>query len=160
VVSAGGLPGVRISTPQGTVWTDHRGRAVVPVLPAYERSRVEVLTKSLPRNADLNNGIEFLDAGRGSVNFVDFGIVKTRRVLLRVTMPDGTPLPASLPVLDHKNEYVTTSVGDGVVFLNHAAASELQVKLGDGGVCRLQYELPTKTDASRPFDSASATCQS
>jgi outer membrane usher protein FimD/PapC len=160
VASAGELSGVRISTPQGTVWTDHRGRAVLPVLPAYLRSRVEVLTKSLPRNADLNNGIEFLDAGRGSVSFVDFGIVKARRVLLRVTTPDGKPLPASLPVLDRKNRYVTTSVGDGIVFLNNASASELQVKLDDTSRCRLKYELPTKSDLSRPFDAVNAVCQS
>lgn len=159
VVSAGRLSGVRISTPQGAVWTDLWGRAVLPVLPAYERSRVEVLTNSLPRNADLNNGIEFVDAGRGSVNFVDFGIVKTRRVLLHVTTPDGKPLPPALPVLDQKNQYVTTSVGDGVVFLSNASATDLQVSLGEGHVCRLHYQLPTKSDPDRPFDAANAVCQ-
>ncbi|MGV2292046.1 fimbria/pilus outer membrane usher protein [Trinickia sp. YCB016] len=158
VVSAGDLSGVRISTPQGVVWTDPRGRAVLPVLPAYQRSRIEVLTKSLPRNADLSNGIDFVDAGRGSVNFVKFGVVKTRRVLLRVTTPDGAPLPAALPVLDDKDQYLTTSVGDGVVFLNSDAAKNLQVKLADDRLCKLSYELPTKPSLDRPFDSAAAVC--
>ncbi|WP_080409469.1 fimbria/pilus outer membrane usher protein [Burkholderia ubonensis] len=160
VVTTGNLSGVRISTPQGTVWTDRRGRAVVPQLPAYQRSRIEVSTKSLPRNADLANGIEFLDAGRGSVNFVGFGVVKTRRVLLRVTMADGSPIATSLPVLDATGQYVATSVGDGVVFLDQAPVAPLSVKLGDGGVCRLSYTLPEHEDASRPFDSANATCVS
>ncbi|TKC90881.1 pilus assembly protein PapC [Trinickia terrae] len=158
VVSAGELSGVRISTPQGTVWTDPRGRAVVPMLPAYQRSRIEVLTKSLPRNADLNNGIDFVDAGRGSVNFVNFGVVKTRRVLLRVTTPDGVPLPPSLAVLDDKDQYLTTSVGDGVVFLNNDAAKNLHVKLSDDKICKLRYELPVKPDLDRPFDSTTAVC--
>jgi outer membrane usher protein FimD/PapC len=159
VVSAGDLSGVRINTPQGTVWTDPRGRAVIPVLSPYQRSRIEVLTKSLPRNADLNNGIDFVDAGRGSVNFVNFGVVKTRRVLLRVTTPDGLPLPPALPVLDDNNQYLTTSVGDGVVFLNNDAAKSLQVKMSDDKVCHLKYELPTKSDLDRPFDSANAVCE-
>lgn len=43
-------------TPQGQVWTDRWGRAVVPRLSAYSSNRVEVMTSTLPRNVDIGNG--------------------------------------------------------------------------------------------------------
>ncbi|WP_052321582.1 fimbria/pilus outer membrane usher protein [Ralstonia sp. A12] len=159
VVKTGDLSGVRISTPQGTVWTDAGGRAVIPSLSPYRQSRVELLTKSLPRNIDINNGIEYIDAGRGSVHVVEFGVNKVRRVLVRATLADGSPLPAALPVLDADNRYVTTSVGDGTVFLDNAPESALHVKLPDDRVCRIEVNLPATPDANRPFDTVPGVCK-
>jgi outer membrane usher protein FimD/PapC len=159
VVQAGDSAGVRISTPQGTVWTDAGGRAVLPSLSAYRQSRVEVLTQSLPRNIDIANGIEYVEAGRGSVNFVEFGMNKVRRLLLKVQAPDGTPLPAALPVLTADNQYVTTSVGDGVVFLDDMPRSALHAKREDGRTCRIDYAPPEQSDPNRPFDVADAVCR-
>ncbi|MFP3890264.1 fimbria/pilus outer membrane usher protein [uncultured Ralstonia sp.] len=159
VVQTGDLSGVRISTPQGTVWTDPTGRAVIPTLSPYRPSRVELLTKSLPRNVDINNGIEYVNAGRGSVNIVEFGVSKVRRLLLRVTSDKGAPLPAALPVVDAEGRYVTTSVGDGTVFLDDVPKSDLHVKLDDGQTCQIRYTLPEKPDLDRPFDVATGVCQ-
>lgn len=159
VVQAGDLSGVRISTPQGTVWTDPGGRAVIPSMSAYRSSRVELLAKSLPRNTDIDNGIEDVEAGRGSVNFVQFGVNKVRRVLLDVKTADGTPLPAALSVLDADGQYVTTSVGDGKLFLEDIPKAALRVKLEDGTLCRIDYALPAQPDLDRPFDVAEGVCK-
>ena len=159
VVQAGDLGGVRVSTPQGTVWTDWGGRAVIPTLSAYKQSRVELLTKSLPRNVDINNGIEYVEAGRGSVNFVEFGVNKVRRLLLRVKSGNGSALPAALPVLGTDGQYVTTSVGEGIVFLDNIPKTDLQVKFDDGSLCRIEYTLPEKPDANRPFDAVDGVCK-
>jgi outer membrane usher protein FimD/PapC len=35
---------------------------------------VEVQTRSLPRNADVNNGLAMISAGRGAVDRVAFGV--------------------------------------------------------------------------------------
>jgi outer membrane usher protein FimD/PapC len=160
IVQIGDVSGVRVSTPQGTVWTDAGGRAVIPTLMPFRQSRVELLAKSLPRNVDINNGIEYVDAGRGSVNFVEFGVSKVRRLLLRVRYMGGNLLPAALPVLGADGQYITTSVGDGVVFLDDIPKADIHAKLPDGGTCRIEYTAPEKADTSRPFDVASGVCKS
>jgi len=159
IVQLGDVSGARISTPQGTVWTDIGGRAVIPTLMPFQQSRVELLTKSLPRNVDIDNGIEYIEAGRGSVNVVEFGVNKVRRLLLRVTSEGGTPLPAALPVLDADNQYVTTSVGDGTVFLDDTPKSDIHVKFADDRTCRIEYTAPPKTDLDRPFDATTGVCK-
>lgn len=160
IVQIGDVSGVRVSTPQGTVWTDAGGRAVIPTLMPFRQSRVELITRSLPRNVDINNGIEYVDAGRGSVNFVDFGVSKVRRLLLRVRSVGGDLLPAALPVLGTDGQYITTSVGDGVVFLDDIPKTDIQVKWPDGDTCRIEYRAPEKADKSRPFDVANGVCKS
>ncbi len=160
IVQIGDVSGVRVSTPQGTVWTDAGGRAVIPTLMPFKQSRVELLTKSLPRNVDISNGIEYVDAGRGSVNFVEFGVSKVRRLLLRVTYAGGELLPAALPVLGADDQYVTTSVGDGVVFLDDIPKADIHVKLPDGDTCSIAYTPPEKMDTNRPFDVATGVCKS
>ncbi|WP_417653546.1 fimbria/pilus outer membrane usher protein, partial [Escherichia coli] len=50
------VSGVRIDTPQGPVWTDFRGQAVVPSVGAWRPARVEVDTETLPKNMDIGNG--------------------------------------------------------------------------------------------------------
>ncbi|GCB06822.1 fimbria/pilus outer membrane usher protein [Ralstonia sp. SET104] len=159
IVQLGDVSGARISTPQGTVWTDIGGRAVIPTLMPYKQSRVELLTKSLPRNVDIDNGIEYVEAGRGSVNVVEFGVSKVRRLLLRVTSEGGTPLPAALPVLDADNQYITTSVGDGTVFLDDIPKSDIRVKFADNRTCRIEYTAPETPDLDRPFDAATGVCR-
>jgi len=159
IVQIGDVGGVRVNTPQGTVWTDAAGRAVIPTLAPFQQSRVELLAKSLPRNVDINNGIEYVEAGRGSVNFVEFGVNKVRRLMLRVTAEDGTPLPMALPVLGADNQYLTTSVGDGTVFLDDIPKTDIHVKYPDGKTCRIEYKAPEKQDLNRPFDVATGVCK-
>ncbi|WP_051711369.1 fimbria/pilus outer membrane usher protein [Andreprevotia chitinilytica] len=158
MISADGESGVRISTPQGTVWTDPWGHAAIPNLPAFKTSRVEVVTKSLPRSIDVKNGISMLNAGRGSVNLVDFGMVRVRRMLLDTKLHDGTPLPSRSMILDGEGNYVTTSVDDGVVFLDTVPKSSLHATKPDGGICRLDFSLPEKQDTERPYESVEAKC--
>lgn len=52
---------------------------------------MEVDTKTLPRNADINNGLAVISAGRGAVDNVEFGITMTRRALLKATTANGAP---------------------------------------------------------------------
>lgn len=93
VVALGDMGGIKLSTPSGPVWTDWQGQAVVPQVSAYGRSPVEVQTRSLPRNADINNGLTMISAGRGAVQRVEFGVTLTRRVLLTARTAQGSCCP-------------------------------------------------------------------
>jgi outer membrane usher protein FimD/PapC len=90
---------------------------VVPQVAAYGRSAVEIDTRSLPRNIDINNGVAVISAGRGAVDRVEFGVTMTRRALLKVTKSHGAPLPRGATVSTEDGEFVTLVQDGGQVFL-------------------------------------------
>ncbi|MFP3493972.1 fimbria/pilus outer membrane usher protein [Pseudomonas sp. SIMBA_059] len=159
VVSVGEMAGIKLSTPSGPVWTDWQGQAVAPQLAAYGRSPVEVQTRSLPRNADISNGLAVLTAGRGSVDKLQFGVSLTRRVLLSVTTADGRPLPRGAAVSTENGEFVTLVQEGSQVFLPNALDQRpLWVKAPDQPRCRLDFALPKAGDPNVYFETAPAHC--
>jgi len=160
VASVGDIAGARITTPQGPVWTDPWGSAVIAGLPAYQASQLEVEGKSLPRQVDLKNGTKTLEAGRGSFSKVDFDVVKVRRVLLRATNPDGGPLSQGAAVLGADNAFLTTVVADGMIFLSNVDAPKtLTVSSPSGASCVLHLDLAEQNYEGQFYERASATCR-
>ena len=160
LVSVGDMSGIKLSTPSGPVWTDWQGQAVVAQLSAYGRSPVEVQTRSLPRNADITNGLAVVAAGRGAVDRVQFGVSLTRRALLTVSTDEGAPLPRGASVSTAQGEFVTLVQDSSQVFLpNVLEQPTLWVTLPGGGRCVLRFELPKKPDPSVYFETAPARCQ-
>ncbi|SEM32213.1 Outer membrane usher protein FimD/PapC [Pseudomonas sp. ok272] len=161
LVSVGEMQGVKLSTPSGPVWTDGQGQAVVAQVAAYGRSPVEVETRSLPRNADINNGLAVISAGRGAVDRVDFGVALTRRALLDVTTETGTPLPRGATVSTADGEFVTLVQQGSQVFLpNVLDGRRLWVTAPGLARCELHYELPSKADPQVYYETAPARCLS
>ncbi|MDZ4303746.1 MAG: fimbria/pilus outer membrane usher protein, partial [Pseudomonas sp.] len=159
LVAVGDMQGIKLSTPSGPVWTDWQGQAVVPQLSAYGRSPVEVQTRSLPRNADINNGLAMIAAGRGAVDRVDFGVTLTRRALLYVRNEQGTPLPRGASVTTASGEFVTLVQDGGQVFLpNVLEQPQLWVSAPGMARCALWFELPEKSDPRVYFETAPARC--
>lgn len=159
LVSVGDMSGIKLSTPSGPVWTDWQGQAVVPQVAAYGRSPVEVQTRSLPRNADINNGLAMISAGRGAVDRVEFGVGLTRRLLLTVSTDQGAPLPAGASVSSDEGEFITLVQEGSQVFLpNVLGQSTLWITTPQGSRCQLRYSLPEKADPSVYFETAPARC--
>ncbi|QCP52216.1 hypothetical protein FAZ95_23845 [Trinickia violacea] len=160
VLSVGDISGVKVSTPYGPVWTDMSGQAVIPQLPAYQSSRIELDTKTLPRNVDIRNGFRMVEAGRGSVNNVEFDVVRTRRVLVSATDEQGKALPKGSSVIGADNAFVTTVVDNGQIFLANGQIGEaLKVSLPDDRQCELTLELPEKGNDEAFYEQASAVCR-
>ncbi|WP_445261716.1 fimbria/pilus outer membrane usher protein [Pseudomonas sp. RL_105y_Pfl1_103] len=161
VMSVGDMAGIKVSTPSGPVWTDWQGQAVVPQLSAYGRSPVEVHTRSLPRNADISNGLAVLSVGRGAVDKVEFGVALTRRALLNVTTKDGQPLPRGATVTTEDGEFVTLVQEGSQVFLPDVLDGRpLWISAPGQPRCRLSFELPEKGDPEVYYETAPARCQS
>lgn len=160
VVSVGDIGSAKVQTPQGPVWTDFSGQAVIAGLPAYTNSRVEVQTQSLPKRVDLKNGTQVLAAGRGSFNSVDFDVVKVRRMLVTANDQHGRPLPQGASVFGKGNRFITSVVGEGMIFLNDVTESQtLRVSLPDSSTCLLNIDPETKPDNDKFYEAASAVCQ-
>jgi outer membrane usher protein FimD/PapC len=153
-------PGVRVSTPAGPVWTDARGYAVLPQLSAFGESRIEVVTDSLPRHLDIDNGTAVVAPWRGAVASLRFGVSRTRRVLLAGRTVDGRDLPAGAAVTDDQGEFISLVQGNGQIFVPNAlAASNLWVSAPGLARCRLVYLLPDHPDPNAYYELAAATCQ-
>lgn len=159
LASVGEMSGIKLSTPSGPVWTDWQGQAVVPHVNAYGRSPVEVQTRSLPRNADINNGLAMISAGRGAVDRIEFGVGLTRRVLLTASDDQGAPLPTGASVSSASGEFVTLVQDGSQVFLpNVLEQPALWITRPNGLRCQLHFELPAKADPAVYFETAPARC--
>jgi len=160
VLTVGDAAGIRISTPGGPVWTDARGYAVVSQLAPYGKSSIEVATDSLPRNVDIHNGASVISAGRGAVTTMDFGVSRTRRVLLRVRTGDGLALPFGSSVTDEAGDVVGVVERDGEIFVPNALATpRLRVSGPDTMPCEVIIENGEPADPGAYYESASAVCR-
>ncbi|EFL92160.1 fimbrial usher protein [Candidatus Regiella insecticola LSR1] len=154
------VAGIAIDTGQGRVWTDFWGQAVVPSLPAYQSSNVELNTETLPKNADVRNGLQSVKVGRGAVTQLNYQLLRERRALLNVTLPDGRPLPKDSLIVDSNQQYITSSVDNGVVFINNIPASGTLLVAAENGneACRLMYPLNEQPDLENYYETLAATC--
>jgi outer membrane usher protein FimD/PapC len=159
VAKVGELSGVKLDTPSGPVWTDPWGRAVVAQMNPFQNTRVEVQTKTLPRNIDIKNGLQNLSLGRGAVGKLDFPVETSRRVLLQAVDSQSEPVRKGAAVLDAKGQYVTSVVDGGQVFLsNEQLTQALSISFDGGKTCQLHYQLAAEADLNVYFETAKATC--
>lgn len=160
VLKAGDRAGLKLSTPQGPVWTDGAGRAVVASLPAYSTARLEVDPLSLPRNVEVLDGYQEVEAGRGSVQHLEFSITRVRRVLLKARTVDRQWLPSGLAVQDGQGEYLTTVLEAGTIFVPDIKPGQpLRVQLSDTTHCELQFTLAESPDEHALIEPVEALCQ-
>lgn len=153
--------GVEITTPQGTVWTDRWGQAVIPGLTEWRNSRIEVDANKLPQSMTLANGTKYIAAAHGSVSEVSFKVLNSRRVMLRIKQADGKPLAKGLSVVDAKDNYVVTVVDDGHVFLNDADQVAALYAINDENqhLCKLDFTLPEKHDEDAFYEEVNGVCR-
>lgn len=153
--------GVEITTPQGTVWTDRWGQAVIPGLTEWRNSRIEVDANKLPQSMTLANGTKYIAAAHGSVSEVSFKVLNSRRVMLRIKQADGKPLTKGLSVVDAKDNYVVTVVDDGHVFLNDADQVAALYAINDDNqrLCKLDFTLPEKHDEDAFYEEVNGVCR-
>lgn len=116
-------------------------------------------TKSLPKRVDLQNGFQAVGAGRGSVNHMAFKVIKAQRILITATDSAGEPLPKGSSVLDGKNNFLTTVLDKGTIFLSDLGPDQvLKVALPDDKRCVLKIDFPKETDNEAFYDVAPAVC--
>ncbi|WP_322074685.1 fimbria/pilus outer membrane usher protein [Burkholderia cepacia] len=159
IVQLNGVSGIKLNTPSGSVWSDFWGKAIVPSMPPYTTSEITIDTRSLPRNVDVQNGIQSVDLARGAVTQLNFPVRKTRRLLLSTTLPDGSPIPARRAVTDAAGHFVTISGDDGHIFLDDVPSTPLSLQLPDGKACHLDFTLTKAQNISRFYESVKAACR-
>ena len=88
-----------------------------------------------------------------------FDVVKVRRVLISASDAQGRPLPQGAAVFDKDNRFLTSVVGEGMIFLNDANdAPNLRVSLSDSSSCLLNLAPETQADNDKFYETTSAVC--
>lgn len=159
IAKVGDEAGVRLETAAGPTWTDSRGYAVLPSVSTYRRSAVQLDTRSLPKNVDIGNAWQETAAARGSVSYVDFDVVRTRRVLLTVKDGQGNNLPHGASVFDALGAFVTVVGSKGSVFIPDATHQQLDVQTSGQTLCSFTLSLPEQADTRGLYETASAVCR-
>lgn len=150
---------VKLDTPSGPTWTNSKGYAVLPTLSTYKRSSVQVDTRSLAKNVDIANAFHETNAARGSVSYVDFAVVRTRRVLVEVTDRLGETLPHGASLFDSAGAFVAVAGERGSVFLSDAHhGAELTVQVSGRTLCTFSLSLPEKAETNALYETSHAQC--
>lgn len=159
IASVGDQGGVRLETPAGPTWTDGRGYAVIPSLTGYRKSTVEVDTRSLDKNVDIANAWQETEAARGSVSYVSFDVVRTRRVLVTLKDATGKPVQHGSSVFDTAGNFITVAGDQGAVFIPDARP-DMRYDVQSSGItqCRFTPKLPEKAASNELYETAVATC--
>lgn len=159
VMQAGDLSGARIITPAGPVWTDYSGRAVASNLTPYRNSRLELGVDGLPRNVEVKDAVNVLDAGRGSVGRVAFKAVRIRHLLLTVHDAQGKSLEGA-SVLAPDDRFLTIVGPESKLFIDaeQFASGALQLKPESGPACFIQFKPNARPDDNAIYETASTVC--
>lgn len=160
IAKVGEEAGVRMDTPGGPTWTDSRGYAVLPSLSSYRQSAIQLDTRTLGKNVDIGNAWQDAEAARGSVNYVSFDVVRTRRVLVAVMNARNEVLPHGASVFDDADHFVTVVGDKGSVFIPDAHASHsFEVQQSGSALCSFTLSLPEKAEVDGLYETASAVCR-
>lgn len=160
VVRVPDISGGEILTPQGPVWTNSEGYAVSSGMNAYGESRMTLVTKSLPKNVDINNGIQIAHVARGSVTNYTFGTVRSRRALIHIHFPGGNLAEKGDLIYDDHDNYITTVSSDGSVFLiDSQLEQKLWLQSETGRRCQVLFTLNAEPDADKLYENYDAECQ-
>ncbi|WP_211444680.1 fimbria/pilus outer membrane usher protein [Collimonas humicola] len=155
-----GLSDVKIQTPQGPVWTDLSGRAVAPYMPPYQEARLELVTKSLPKNTDVKNGVRMAGLARGAVSNMTFGVVSTRRVLLKIVDHHGKPADKGASIFDENGAWIA-SIGTGGTTLLTAEQLKQSLRVTNiaGSACFIDVELPEYAAVDSFYERTETVCR-
>lgn len=160
ILRTGDVVGARIETSQGPVWSGPAGLAAIADFAPYQESRLELTGSSIPIDVEADNGLQIVQASRGAVLNLDMNMRRIHRILLIVTMADGSLLPAGATVVRGDSEYLTTSiVGGKVLTSNWKSSDKLWVDIEPGRRCIIEDVVPEKKNDGDIFERASAICR-
>lgn len=160
VVQIPGISGGEIQTPQGPVWSNSQGYSVSSGMSPYSDSRMVLEMKSLPKNVDVNNGIQVARVARDSVTNYTFGTIVSRRALVRIYLAKGKLAEKGALIYDTHDNYITTVAGDGTVFLiDSQLEQKLLLQTASGERCQVHFKLNEEPEADKLYESYDAQCK-
>lgn len=135
------------------------------VMPSFHQSsrgehqELRSIPPACQKNVDIGNGTKMIKQGRGAVGKVGFSAITQRRALLNITLSDGKKLPRGVAIEDSEGNYLTTSVDDGVVFLNNIKPDMVLDIKDEQQSCRIHLTFPEDAPKDVFYETATGECQ-
>lgn len=152
------IAGVRITSQAGPVWTDFRGNAVIPSIQPWRTSGVEIDTASLPKmsiSVTAQNDQTRPWCSRESRIQCD----NTTPCITQYHTFRRQKLPRGVAIEDSEGNYLTTSVDDGVVFLNNIKPDMVLDIKDEQQSCRIHLTFPEDAPKDVFYETATGECQ-
>ncbi|WP_181456740.1 fimbria/pilus outer membrane usher protein [Pseudomonas fluorescens] len=140
------------------VTTGINGYAVVPSSQPYRANWINVDTRELGADIDLDTATQQVIPRRGAVTVARFEAKSGRRVQFELTRADGSKLPfgASVETMDGRQLAVADPNGQALV-LAEEDQGVLNVKAG-ASICQAPYTLP-KASSGQGYERVKLVCQ-
>lgn len=144
LVEAKGASGARVSNAQGAK-IDVFGYAIAPSLAPYRYNTIGIDGNSLAQDIELEGGNARVVPVRGAVPKITFNTLSGTPALLKVMMPDGSPVPMGAEVLDREGKNIGMAGQNGQVYARLPDASgTLFIRLDSNQSCRVNYQMPSQ----------------
>ncbi|EKS5483550.1 fimbrial biogenesis outer membrane usher protein, partial [Escherichia coli] len=141
VVNVGKYPDIELQTPNGKVWTDRNGNAVVSSLSSFNDNLIEVNPKTSPKNLDIMNGVKRIKPSRGTFKNLMFDTKEVNRVIIFAKDRKNKPLPYGALVTDGQNNSIVGFVdNDGMIFFNDMPKEKVNVRVGGNESCSIALD--------------------
>ncbi|KWE37931.1 hypothetical protein WT49_10215 [Burkholderia territorii] len=160
ILKVGDVAGVKIETPAGPVWSGYKGLTAVPALLPFHNSKIEIDGTAIPKNVDVYNNSQVVDAARGAALSMSMGARYVHRVLLDVVDTHGGAVPEGLPVVDKDGSYFSTTLSNGRVMLtDFNVDATYSIQLNNGKACVLRNVKTQSGYDDEEFEMGTAQCE-
>lgn len=157
LVQVKGVSGARLSN-FSNVETADNGYAILPYAQPYRTNWVNLDTRQLGADVELENAVDQVVPRRGAAPLLSFRTAIGRRVQFELVRADGSRLPMGAAVEDEQGKPLATVDPSGrALVLSERDSGELVVKWTDQQ-CRATFALPPK-EARRSYDRLKVQCQ-
>ncbi|MEN5285902.1 fimbria/pilus outer membrane usher protein [Stenotrophomonas lactitubi] len=164
VIEANQASGARVTNASG-LRVNRNGHALVPNLTPFASNEIELDPRGLPLSIELKTTAQHVVPTAGALVRLTFETAGGgRAMLVRATMPDGSPAPFGALALDSARQTVGIVAQFGQILVRGAEAGKQEYLLswGEGAAnqCRLPVTVaPTgKTDAGKAWTTVDAQC--
>lgn len=160
VVNVGKYPDIELQTPNGKVWTDGNGNAVVSSLSSFNNNLITVNSKTSPKNLDIMNGIKRITPSRGTFKNLKFETKEVNRVIVYAKDRSNKSLPYGALVTDELNGAIVGFVDkDGMIFFNDMPRGKVKVGLGNDNSCSIVMGNEDALSKVDMFTTLHKTCE-
>ena len=159
LVEAKGAEGARVYNAH-QVTINKSGYALIPAVTPYRYNRITLDPQEMDGSAELIDSERRIAPVAGAAAKVVFRTRRGTAMLIKSTLPDGTPVPLGADVLDEAGNTVGMAGQGGQIYVrSEQEKGRLVVRWGDGATarCGLAFDLAGK-ESAQPLVRLSAAC--
>jgi outer membrane usher protein len=132
--------------------TNRSGRLLIPSVTSHYAGRLSVDALGLPPEVVVNDVDQRVVVKRNSGVVLKFDVSRRRPALLKLVDMQGAAIPVGSIAFDTRTDQSGTVGYDGLAYFEDLETEiALEVRMNDGGICRVAAALPESINAFEPI---------